>query len=142
MQVRHADRDVQLLIQHLPDLVAALALLAVLVVVFGPIVLAGVLKLMRQDMGPIIEGCGWAVNKSMRLTRKLRRQFTVTKAYPEEAEGTPARRRAAILGIVAAVVVAAVCIRAVVARGTAAPDPAAEAAAEAVEEPAADAAAE
>ncbi|MBR1608571.1 MAG: hypothetical protein IJ678_03025 [Kiritimatiellae bacterium] len=120
----------------------ALALLAVLVVVFGPIVLAGVLKLMRQDMGPIIEGCGWAVNKSMRLTRKLRRQFTVTKAYPEEAEGTPARRRAAILGIVAAVVVAAVCIRAVVARCTAAPEPAAEAAAEAVEEPAAEAAAE
>ena len=47
---------------------------------------------MRQDMGPIIEGCGWAVNKSMRLTRRLRRQFTVTKAYPEGAEGTPAKR--------------------------------------------------
>ena len=68
------------------------ALVVILAVVLGPIVLAGVLKLMRQDMGPIIEGCGWAVNKSMRLTRRLRRQFTVTKAYPEGAEGTPAKR--------------------------------------------------
>ena len=75
------------------------ALLVILAVVLGPIVLAGVLKLMRQDMGPIIEGCGWAVNKSMRLTRKLRRQFTLTKAYPEDAEGTPAKRAAVTLGV-------------------------------------------
>lgn len=75
------------------------ALLVILAVVLGPIVLAGVLKLMRQDMGPIIEGCGWAVNKSMRLTRKLRRQFTLTKAYPEGAEGTPAKRAAVTLGV-------------------------------------------
>lgn len=91
-----------------------LSLLAIIVVVFGPIVLAGVLKLMRQDMGPIIEACGWAVNKSMRLTRRLRRQFTVTKAYPEGAEGTPAKRRAVALGVLAAAVVAAVCIRAAI----------------------------
>lgn len=75
------------------------ALLVILAVVLGPIILAGVLKLMRQDMGPIIEGCGWAVNKSMRLTRKLRRQFTLTKAYPEGAEGTPAKRAAVTLGV-------------------------------------------
>ena len=75
------------------------ALVVVLVVLLGPIVLAGVLKLLRQDMGPIIEGCGWAVNKSMRLTRKLRRQFTLTKAYPDGAEGTPAKRAAVTLGI-------------------------------------------
>jgi hypothetical protein len=75
------------------------ALVVVLVVLLGPIVLAGVLKLLRQDMGPIIEGCGWAVNKSMRLTRKLRRQFTVTKAYPDGAEGTPAKRAAVTFGI-------------------------------------------
>ena len=84
------------------------ALLVVLAVVLGPIVLAGVLKLLRQDMGPIVEGCGWAVNKSMRLTRKLRRQFTVTKAYPEGAEGTPAKRRAVCLAVLV-VLLALIC---------------------------------
>ena len=67
-------------------------LVVLLAVVFGPIVLAGVLKLMRQDLGPIIEGCGWAVNKSMRLTRRLRRQFTLRLPYPGEADGTPGKR--------------------------------------------------
>jgi hypothetical protein len=84
------------------------ALVVVLVVLLGPIVLAGVLKLLRQDMGPIIEGCGWAVNKSMRLTRKLRRQFTVTKAYPEGAEGTPAKRAAVTLGVLVVLLALAV----------------------------------
>ena len=68
------------------------SLVVLLAVVFGPIVLAGVLKLMRQDLGPIIEGCGWAVNKSMRLTRRLRRQFTLRMPYPKEADGTPCKR--------------------------------------------------
>lgn len=71
-------------------------IIAVLVVV-GPILLAGFIKLMGQDMGPILEGCGWAVNKSMRLTRKLRNQFTETKAYPKDATGTPVRRLRAVL---------------------------------------------
>ena len=70
-----------------------------LLIVFGPIILAGVLKLMRQDLGPIIEGCGWAVNKSMRLTRRLRRQFTLRMPYPKEASGTPAKRCARALGV-------------------------------------------
>ncbi len=90
-----------------------LSLLAILVVVFGPIVLAGVLKLMRQDMGPIIEGCGWAVNKSMRLTHRLRRQFTLVKAYPEGAEGTPAKRRGLLLCVLAAVFAIALAITAI-----------------------------
>ena len=70
-----------------------------LLIVFGPIILAGVIKLMRQDLGPIIEGCGWAVNKSMRLTRRLRRQFTLRMPYPKEASGTPAKRCARALGV-------------------------------------------
>ena len=68
------------------------SLAVLLALVFGPIVLAGVLKLLRQDLGPIIEGCGWAVNKSMRLTRRLRRQFTQRLPYPAEADGTPCKR--------------------------------------------------
>ncbi|MBQ9726700.1 MAG: hypothetical protein IJV65_04255 [Kiritimatiellae bacterium] len=83
-------------------------LVVLLAVVFGPIVLAGVLKLMRQDLGPIIEGCGWAVNKSMRLTRRLRRQFTLRLPYPKEADGTPCKRFVA--GLLTLLVAAALVV--------------------------------
>ena len=114
------------------------ALVVVLLVLLGPIVLAGVLKLMRQDMGPIIEGCGWAVNKSMRLTRKLRRQFTLTKAYPDGAEGTPAKRAAVTLGILVvllALAIGAYCWNKSYQEKKAAEQAAVEAAAEPAENP-------
>ena len=114
------------------------ALVVVLVVLLGPIVLAGVLKLLRQDMGPIIEGCGWAVNKSMRLTRKLRRQFTLTKAYPDGAEGTPAKRAAVTLGILVvllALAIGAYCWNKSYQEKKAAEQAAVEAAAEPAENP-------
>lgn len=76
-------------------------LVVALLVIFGPILLAGVLKLLAQDMGPILEGCGWAVNKSMRLTRKLRRQFTRVLPFPKGARGTPRDRACAFFTLVA-----------------------------------------
>ena len=86
----------------------AVSLVALIAVVFGPIILAGVLKLMRQDMGPILEGCGWAVMKSMRLTKALRKQFTEAKAYPKNAAGTPEKRcaRAALVALILAAIFA------------------------------------
>lgn len=101
-------------------------LVVLLAVVFGPIVLAGVLKLMRQDLGPIIEGCGWAVNKSMRLTRKLRRQFTLRMPYPKEADGTPCKRFLAglLTLLVAAALVVCVVFGIRAARAKAAGEPA------------------
>ena len=112
-------------------------LAVLLAIVFGPIILAGVLKLMRQDLGPIIEGCGWAVNKSMRLTRRLRRQFTLRMPYPKEASGTPAKRCARFFGVlvlIAALVGAFFWVRSAL-RTPEAPAPAAPAA-EAPAEPA------
>ena len=101
-------------------------LAVLLAVVFGPIVLAGVLKLMRQDLGPIIEGCGWAVNKSMRLTRRLRRQFTLRMPYPREADGTPCKRFLAglLTLLVAAALVLCVVFGIRAARAKAAGEPA------------------
>lgn len=101
-------------------------LAVLLAVVFGPIVLAGVLKLMRQDLGPIIEGCGWAVNKSMRLTHRLRRQFTLRMPYPKEADGTPCKRFLAglLTLLVAAALVLCVVFGIRAARAKAAGEPA------------------
>ena len=103
-------------------------LAVLLAVVFAPIVLAGVLKLLRQDLGPIIEGCGWAVNKSMRLTRRLRRQFTQRLPYPKEADGTPGKRFLAgllTLLVAAALVVCVVFgVRSARAKDAAEPEPA------------------
>lgn len=65
-----------------------IAFLAVLV----PIVLVAFIKLGRQDLSSILEGCGWAVNQRMRLTKKLRKQFTAKAKYPCKASGTPCKR--------------------------------------------------
>jgi hypothetical protein len=65
-----------------------IAFLAVLV----PIVLVAFIKLGRQDLSLILEGCGWAVNQRMRLTKRLRRQFTAKAKYPCGAQGTPCKR--------------------------------------------------
>ncbi|MBT3379158.1 MAG: hypothetical protein HN742_13415 [Lentisphaerae bacterium] len=63
---------------------------AALLVVF-PISLIAVLKLRRQDLSALLEGCGWAVNVRMRLNRGQRQDFTHCVDYPEGAEGTPKR---------------------------------------------------
>lgn len=66
--------------------------LAAVLMILGPIILGGIIKLARQDLSALLEGCGWAVNQRMCLTGKLRRQFTERRAYPEDAIGTPAKR--------------------------------------------------
>ncbi len=71
--------------------------IAAVLIILGPIVLGGIIKLARQDLSAILEGCGWAVNQRMCLTGKLRRQFTERRAYPDEAIGTPAKRSKKIL---------------------------------------------
>lgn len=65
-----------------------IAFLAVLI----PIIIVAFIKLSRQDLSLILEGCGWAVNQRMRLTNKLRKQFTSRAPFPREAEGTPCKR--------------------------------------------------
>ncbi|NMA47632.1 MAG: hypothetical protein GX945_13830 [Lentisphaerae bacterium] len=54
-----------------------------------PVILIAVIKLSRQDLSSILEGCGWAINLRMRLDAKLRNQFTNFGIFPKDAEGTP-----------------------------------------------------
>ena len=85
-----------------------LGILGAALVVMVPVSLIAILKLRRQDLSALLEGCGWAINARMRPTREQRRQFTRTPDFPEGAEGTPTRRRlytllaiAVILGLIA-----------------------------------------
>ncbi len=61
---------------------------AILALMF-PITLIAIIKLNRQDLSSLLEGCGWAINLRMRLDAKLRGQFTNFGIYPKDAEGTP-----------------------------------------------------
>lgn len=56
-----------------------------------PIIIVALIKMARQDLSSILEGCGWAVNQRMRLTKKLRKQFTAKAKYPRKAQGTPCK---------------------------------------------------
>jgi len=66
-------------------------------IILVPFTIGGIIKLARQDLSAILEGCGWAVNQRLRLTGKLRRQFTERRAYPEGAEGTPRKERRSLM---------------------------------------------
>jgi hypothetical protein len=58
--------------------------------VFGlivPAVVLAVIKLRRRDLSPLLEGCGWAVNGRMRLTRRQCRYFTQTPEFPPGSKG-------------------------------------------------------
>ena len=82
---------------------------AAVAVVLLPIMIGGIIKLSGQDLSAILEGCGWAVNQRMRLTRTLRKQFTERRAYPTDAEGTPQKRRQKIiLAVLLALLTAAI----------------------------------
>jgi len=60
-------------------------------VVAVPVSLIAALKLRRQDLSALLEGCGWAINARMRFDRTQRRSFTRRKPYPLTATGTPHR---------------------------------------------------
>ena len=69
--------------QLIAGVLGAAALVAV------PVSLIAVLKLRRQDLSALLEGCGWAINARMRFDNVQRRSFTRRKPYPMDATGTP-----------------------------------------------------
>ncbi len=70
----------------LSDLTATQILLGIagaVLLVSIPVVLLAIIKLNKQDLSSLLEGCGWAINSRMRLSRAQRHQFTLRKPYPE-----------------------------------------------------------
>jgi hypothetical protein len=66
-----------------------LGALGIVLVVMVPLSTVAVMKLRRRDLSALLEGCGWAINARMRLTRVQGRSFCVRKDYPRGAKGTP-----------------------------------------------------
>jgi hypothetical protein len=63
----------------------ALAILALLAIVFVPTAIVAAIKLRRRDLSALLEGCGWAINARMRLDRRQRHQFTRRLPFPQGA---------------------------------------------------------
>ena len=82
---------------------AIMGLAGAALIVGIPVTLTAIIKLRRQDLSSLLEGCGWAVNARMRFNRAQRRQFTRRAPYPAKASGTPAKRRRKILLTILAV---------------------------------------
>ncbi len=65
---------------------SALGLVAILLLVSGPSVILTWFKLRARDVAPILNACGWAINRRLRLSLKLGRIFTTEAALPAHAE--------------------------------------------------------
>ena len=70
-----------------------------------PISIIAIIKLNRQDLSSILEGCGWGINMKVRLDGKLRKQFTYYGKYPVGAKGTPRSHALRILLIIILLIV-------------------------------------
>lgn len=69
-----------------------ITIICALLVIMLPITILTYIKLRKQDLSAVLEGCGWAINLRMKLTSKLRGQFTNFGKYPKGASGTPVKR--------------------------------------------------
>ena len=74
------------LIIGLPLWKTALGILAVILVVSCPSVILAWFKLHARDLAPILNACGWAVNRRLRFTLKLGRLFTKEAALPPNSK--------------------------------------------------------
>jgi hypothetical protein len=70
----------------LPLWKSALGLVAILLMVSGPSMILTWFKLRARDVAPILNACGWAINRRLRLSLKLGRIFTTEAALPAHAE--------------------------------------------------------
>ncbi len=74
-------------------------LLGAALLVSVPVSLIAIIKLNRQDLSSLLEGCGWAINARMRLSRAQRKLFTRREPFPAGAEGIVRRRWPVFAGL-------------------------------------------
>ncbi len=60
-----------------------LGVIAIVLVVSGPSVILAWFKLRARDFAPVLNACGWAINKKMRMPMRLSRVFTHEAVVPE-----------------------------------------------------------
>ena len=70
----------------LPPWKTALGILAVILIVSGPSVILTWFKLRARDLASVLNACGWAVNRPLRMSLKLARLFTMEARLPPGSE--------------------------------------------------------
>lgn len=73
-------------VSGLPLWKVAVGILAVCLLVSGPSVILTWFKLRTRDVAPILNACGWAINRNLRITLKLGKLFTTEAVLPEKTE--------------------------------------------------------
>ncbi|MEI6646641.1 MAG: hypothetical protein WCP12_11450, partial [bacterium] len=63
-----------------------MGLIAILLLISGPSMILTWFKLRARNVAPILNACGWAVNRNLRLTLKLGRIYTTEGVLPLHAE--------------------------------------------------------
>jgi len=66
-----------------------LGILGLFLVVMIPMTVVAFAKLRRRDLSALLEGCGWAINARMKLSRAQGKHFTSYPRYPAGAIGAP-----------------------------------------------------
>jgi hypothetical protein len=64
----------------------AVGLVVLLLVISGPSMILTWFKLRARDVAPILNACGWAINRNLKLTLKLGRIYTTEAVLPASAE--------------------------------------------------------
>ena len=72
-------------ISGLPLWKTALGIVSVLLIVSGPSMILGWFRLRARDIAPILNACGWAINRRLRFSLKLGRLFTSEATLPENS---------------------------------------------------------
>jgi hypothetical protein len=73
-------------LSRMPLWKTALGLVVLLLIISGPSMILTWFKLRARNVAPILNACGWAVNRNLRLTLKLGRIFTTEALLPPHAE--------------------------------------------------------
>ena len=69
-------------ISGMPLWKTALGIVAVVLIVSGPAMILGWFRLRARDIAPILNACGWAVNRPLHFSLKLGRLFTSEAVLP------------------------------------------------------------
>lgn len=69
-------------ISGLPLWKTLLGIVAVFLIVSGPSVILAWFKIRNRDLAPVLNACGWAVNKKLKMNTRLGREFTREAVIP------------------------------------------------------------
>lgn len=98
-------------ISGLPLWKTLLGIVAVFLIVSGPSVILAWFKIRNRDLAPVLNACGWAVNKKLKMNTRLGREFTREAVIPLGSKvelSDPYVRRSPLRCVIAIIALAAI----------------------------------